>query len=250
MSSAYHLLRTILYLIPMISVHTVVFGGSSLVCTLILRNARWGYRCAQLWGYMILVTTGVRVEVRGREHLVAGATYVFVANHQSIYDIPVLFWHVPHQLRIIAKSQLGWFPFLGWYLRCGGNLLVDRAHPDRAKILNAWRTLLQQGLSLIVFAEGTRSADGRVAKFRVGSFLQALQTGTPIVPLSISGTLAVMRKGHLTTRPGDVVLTIHPPVVTDTGEWKTETADARRLAEHVRRMVMSAVDVAEPASRP
>jgi 1-acyl-sn-glycerol-3-phosphate acyltransferase len=247
--STYHLLRTIFYLIPTIALYTLVLGGVAVASTVLLRNGRLGYTCARLWAFMVLITTGVHVEVHGKEHLVPGATYIFVSNHQSIYDIPVVFWHVPSQLRIIAKSSLGWVPIMGWYLRSGGNLLVDRANPDRQKILNAWRGLVAQGLSLIVFAEGTRSRDGRVAPFKAGSFLLALEAGLPIVPVSISGTRAVMRKGYMTTRPGHVVLTIHPPVATNTGEWKVEIRDARRLAERVRQVVLSAVDTVAPSDR-
>jgi 1-acyl-sn-glycerol-3-phosphate acyltransferase len=246
----YHLLRTVFYLIPTIAVYTVVLGGLAVTSTILLRNGRLGYLFARLWAFMVLKTTGVHVEVHGKERLVPGATYIFVSNHQSIYDIPVLFWHVPYQLRIIAKAQLGWIPIMGWYLRSGGNLLVNRANPDRQGILNAWRGLVAKGLSLIVFAEGTRSIDGRVGRFKAGSFLLALQAGLPIVPVSISGTRAVMRKGYMTTRPGHVVLTIHAPVTTTTGEWKVDIADARHLAERVRQVVVSGLDAAQPSDRP
>ena len=102
------------------------------------------------------MTTGVRVEVRGLEQLTPGATYVFVANHQSIYDIPVLFASLPFQLRIIAKESLGRFPFLGWHLRRTGHMLVDRRRPNRAAIFAWARSLPARGLSLIVFPEGTQ----------------------------------------------------------------------------------------------
>ena len=166
------------------------------------------------WSWLILVTTGVRVEVRGLDRLVPDTTYVFVSNHQSIYDIPVLFGSLPFQLRIIAKAALGNFPFLGWHLRRTGHMLVDRQRPDRARIFAWARSLPGRGLSLIVFPEGTRSRDGRVGPFKAGSLMPAVQAGIPIVPLSLVGSRHVMRKGELTTRPGDVVLVVHDPVPT------------------------------------
>ena len=133
-----------------------------------------------------------------------GTTYVFVSNHQSIYDTPVIFASVPAQLRIIAKESLARFPVLGWHLRRGGHLFVDRRHPDPAGILRRWRALVSEGLSLLIYAEGTRSRDGHVARFKGGSFLLAIQAGLPIVPLSVIGTRQVMPKDRLRTEPADV----------------------------------------------
>jgi 1-acyl-sn-glycerol-3-phosphate acyltransferase len=196
---------------------------------------------------LILATTGVRVRVEGLERLVPGTTYVFVANHQSIYDIPIIFANVPFQLRITAKQSLGSFPFLGWHLRRSGHLLVDRRNPDRVGILRAWRALLDQGLSLIVFPEGTRSPDGRVGRFKAGSFLLALEVGLPIVPISVVGSRFVMRKRQLTTRPGDVMLRIHPIVTVKDADWKPTIRAARELAAKVRAMIASDVEAQERA---
>ena len=156
----------------------------------------------------------MRVDVRGLEHVVPGRTYVFVSNHQSIYDIPILFWSIPFQLRIIAKESLGRFPFLGWHLRRTGHMLVDRSRPDRSAIFRWASSLTSRGLSLIVFPEGTRSRDGRVRRFKGGSFYLALEAGLPVVPLSVTGSRHVMLKGRLATYPGHVTLTVHPPIDT------------------------------------
>ena len=133
---------------------------------------------------MILATTGVHVDVSGLERLESDRAYVFVANHQSIYDIPIVFWSLPYQIRIIAKESLGRFPFLGWHLRRTGHMLVDRRHPNRTAIFGRASKLMKDGLSLIVFPEGTRSRDGRVAPFKGGSFYLALEAELPVVPIS------------------------------------------------------------------
>src|SRR5207245_6002502 len=132
--------------------------------------------------------------------------------HHSIYDIPVLVASLPFQLRIVAKASLARFPVLGWHLRRGGDLFVDRRHPDRAGILKRWRSLVSDGLSLIIFAEGTRSWDGVVARFKAGSFLLAIEAGLPIVPLAVVGTRQVMPKGRLRTEPALVRLIVHDPI--------------------------------------
>ncbi|MCX6551576.1 MAG: lysophospholipid acyltransferase family protein, partial [Acidobacteria bacterium] len=172
----------------------------------------------------------------------------FVSNHQSIYDIPVIFWSLPFQLRITAKESLGSFPFLGWHLRRTGHLLVDRRNPDRPGILRRWRELLSEGLSLIIFPEGTRSPDGRVGRFKAGSFLLAIEAGLPVVPISIDGTRFVMPKGQLTTSPGAATLVVHPPIQTRDGAWQPHVEDARRLAAQVQQVISAEVEKAERAA--
>jgi 1-acyl-sn-glycerol-3-phosphate acyltransferase len=245
---SFHLLRTVFWLIPAIAVYTIVLGTMSLASTVLGGHGQFAHRCAQWWSWLILATTGVRVSVEGLEQLTPGTTYVFVANHQSIYDIPVLFASVPFQLRIIAKESLGRFPFLGWHLRRSGHMLVDRRRPDRQGIF-AWATSLpSRGLSLIVFPEGTRSRDGVVAPFKAGSFFPAVQTGIAIVPLSVVGSRHVMRKGELTTRPGDVRLVVHPPMAL-TADPEPTPDTMRDLAARVREIVRQPVDAEARAGR-
>ena len=185
---------------------------------------------------MILATTGVHVDVSGLERLDSDRAYVFVANHQSIYDIPIVFWSLPYQIRIIAKESLGRFPFLGWHLRRTGHILVDRRHPNRAAIFGrAWK-LMKDGLSLIVFPEGTRSRDGRVAPFKGGSFYLALEAELPVVPISIVGSRHVMLKGRLATYPGRVKLIVHAPIDT-TGLAGGDPRAARAFAARVREVI-------------
>jgi 1-acyl-sn-glycerol-3-phosphate acyltransferase len=233
----FHWWRTVLFLIPAIAIYTMVLGTLSVASSLIDRRGYFAHWCARAWSWLILATTGVTVHLEGLERLELSRTYVFVSNHQSIYDIPVVFASLPFQLRIIAKESLGSFPFLGWHLRRTGHLLVDRRNPDRAGILRKWKTLVDDGLSLIIFPEGTRSRDGVVAPFKAGSFLLAVEAQLPLVPVSIDGSRFVMRKGRLMTCPGHVRLVVHPPIET-TGR---SVRDARSLAERVRQVVAGPV---------
>jgi 1-acyl-sn-glycerol-3-phosphate acyltransferase len=236
----YHWWRTVFYLIPAISLYTIVLGTASIVSSLFDRRGHFAHRCARAWSWLILKTTGVRVRVDGLERIAPGTTYVFVSNHQSIYDIPVIFASLPCQLRIIAKASLAKFPVLGWHLRRGGHLFVDRQNPDRAGILERWRALVKDGLSLIIFAEGTRSFDGVVARFKAGSFLLALEAGLPIVPIAVIGTRHVMQKGRLRTEPGDVQLVVHEPIYPAALESPT-IRDAKALADRVHAIVAGTV---------
>jgi 1-acyl-sn-glycerol-3-phosphate acyltransferase len=237
----YHWWRTVFFLIPAISVYTIVLGAASIVSSVFDHRGYFAHGCARAWSWLILKTTGVSVTIEGLERITPGTTYVFVSNHQSIYDIPVLFASLPYQLRIIAKESLARFPVLGWHLRRGGHLFVDRRHPDRAGILTRWRALVSEGLSLIIFAEGTRSRDGRVARFKGGSFLLAIEAALPIVPLAVIGTRQVMPKGRLRTEPAHVLLIVHDPIRPP--ETGTPTArDAKALANRVHDVVAATVD--------
>lgn len=241
----YHWWRTVFFLIPAITVYTVVLGALSLASTVFDRRGHLAHACARRWSRLILTTTGVRVTIEGLDRVTPGTTYLFVSNHQSIYDIPVIFSSLPYQLRIIAKKSLSLFPVLGWHLKRGGHLFVDRRNPNRAGILKRWRALVSEGLSLIIFAEGTRSWDGRVARFKAGSFLLAIEAGLPIVPLAVVGTRRVMPKGRLRTEPADVRLIVHAPIQVPVISAPTPQ-DAKALADRVHAIVAATVDLHQP----
>jgi 1-acyl-sn-glycerol-3-phosphate acyltransferase len=238
----YHWWRTVFFLIPAITLYTIILGAASLVSSLFDRRGFLAHKCARAWSWLILKTTGVRVDVEGIDRITPGTTYIFVANHQSHYDTPIVFASVPFQLRIIAKASLARFPVLGWHLKRGGHLFVDRQRPDRAGILGRWRALVSEGLSLIIYAEGTRSTDGHVAKFKAGSFLLAMEAGLPIVPLAVVGTRRVMPKGRLRTEPADVMLVIHDPIQPPGLDAPT-IHDAKMLAERVHQIVARTVEM-------
>lgn len=231
----FHWWRTVFFLIPAIGVYTIVLGTISLASSLFDRSGRFAHKCARAWSWMILKTTGVTVDATGLDRVPRGTSYVFASNHQSIYDIPVLFWTIDFELRILAKASLGAFPFLGWHLARTGHVLVDRKNPG-ADLFRQVRTLMQSGYSLFVFPEGTRSPDGTLARFRAGTFMMAIEAGLPIVPVAIDGSRFVMPKNQLTTSPGHVRVEVLDPI--PTAGRKPE--EARQVA----RVVQDAVDAA------
>ena len=232
----FHWWRTVFWLIPAISVYTIVLGMLSLASMLIDRRGRLAHGCARAWSRWILGTTGVRVDARGLDRVERDRSYIFVSNHQSIYDIPVLFASIPAQLRIIAKASLGTFPVIGWHLRWTGHLLVDRKRAGVTALGQVAR-MIERGDSLIVFPEGTRSRDGRVARFKRGLFLLAIEAGADLVPVAVGGTRHVMLKGRLMTCPGDVSVVVHDPIPT-AGLTRDDVA---RLAEQARSVIAATV---------
>ena len=230
----FHWWRTVFYLIPAVSLYTIVLGTLSLLSTLVDRTGDLGHRCARAWSWLILKTSGVEVAVEGLERLDPSRSYVFAANHQSIYDIPIVFASLPFQLRILSKDSIGRVPFLGWHLRWTGHVLVDRAKPG-AGVVKKMARLVAQGHSLIVFPEGTRSTDGSVARFKGGSFMIALHAGLPVVPITLVGSRHVMFRGDVTVRPGRVMLIVHDPIETS----GVSREAAREFATSVRDIVAS-----------
>lgn len=237
----FHWWRTVFWLIPAIAVYTIALGTFSIGSSLFESRGYFAHWCARTWSRLILATTGVRVQVRGLDRLEPGKTYVFVANHQSIYDIPVLFASLPYQLRIIAKDSLGRFPFLGWHLSRTGHLLVNRRKHDPRRVFNWANGLTSKGLSLIVFPEGTRSRTGFLGAFKGGSLYPAVQAGLPIVPISVAGSRHVMQKGRLMTCPGEVEVVVHDPIPTIAAA-EPDIRAVRALAVRVRKIIAPPVE--------
>ena len=229
-------LKTVCVLIPAISIYTIVCGSISLLSTIVDRTGDFAHRCARVWAWLILRTSGVDVAVSGLERLDRSRSYVFAANHQSIYDIPIVFTALPFQLRIVAKQSLGRIPFMGWHLHLAGHLLVDRSRPG-AGVVKKMARLVGEHHSLIVFPEGTRSADGVIQRFKGGSFALAVEAGLPVVPITIVGSRHIMTKGQLTVRSGKVNVTIHDPMETA----NVARDGVREMADRVRDVVMTAV---------
>ena len=232
----FHWWRTVFWLIPAITVYTAVLGAVSLGSSLLDRTGNMAHQCARTWSWLVLATTGVNICVVGLDRVPRHGVYIFVSNHQSIYDIPILFSALPFQLRIIAKASLGLFPVLGWHLRYTGHLLLDRARTG-ARTLTQVACLMKRGHSLIVFPEGTRSRDGRVGRFKGGLFLMAVEAGLPIVPVAVIGSRHVMLKGRLMTCPGDVEVVVHDPISTHA----LSRDDVRALADRARDIVNETV---------
>lgn len=231
----FHWWRTVFFLIPAITVYTIVLGVVSLTSVVFGGRGEFAHTCARWWSWLILRTTGVEVEAIGLERIDPRGAAVYVSNHQSIYDIPILFWTLPVDLRILAKKSLGQFPFLGWHLSRAGHVLVDRKSPG-PEVFAAVGRILRERVSLLVFPEGTRSADGRVGRFRGGVFHMAIAAGLPIVPVAVRRSRFVMRKGRLMTCPGHVSVEVFAPIVT-TGRPLSE---ARSLATEVRDLIVRA----------
>jgi 1-acyl-sn-glycerol-3-phosphate acyltransferase len=216
---------------------TVGLGVPSALSGVVDRSGRTPYRLARIWGRLCLRTWGVRVEVRGAEHVPAGPA-VYAANHGSALDIPILFGYLPAEFRIIHKRSLYLAPIVGQYLYLGGHIGVHRGRPFEARrSLERAAARIRGGTSVAVFPEGTRSPDAAVRPFKRGSFVIAIQAGVPVVPVSLSGVKDVAPHGLLFARPGTVTLTVHAPQPT----LGLAADDAHGLAQRVHEAVSGAL---------
>lgn len=170
----------------------------------------WGMRIVRL-GVRV---AGVRVRVLGRENIPAGRACIFMSNHLSNLDAPVLLPDVPWMTSVFIKRELMKIPLLGTAMRMGRYVPVSRGHrrEDAVRSVEAAKGALDAGLHITVFPEGTRSLDGRLLPFKKGAFFLAAETGAPMVPVAIYGTAGMMPKGSLKIVPGDAVVRFLPAV--------------------------------------
>jgi 1-acyl-sn-glycerol-3-phosphate acyltransferase len=156
---------------------------------------------------------GVRVVVIGREQLQAEKTYVFLSNHASNLDPPILIPLIPRRTSVLVKKELFRIPILGRAMRMASLVPVDRSNRDAAVAsLRRAAQVLRQGISMTIFVEGTRSADGRLLPFKKGPFYLAMDAAVEVVPVTIAGTHELMPKTRMSIRPGTVTVTFHPAV--------------------------------------
>ncbi|HEX8719193.1 MAG TPA: lysophospholipid acyltransferase family protein [Pyrinomonadaceae bacterium] len=201
---------------PLVALYTVLMGTLSLACSPFDRRGRGQHWCASTWSRMIARTALLRVRVRGGEHLRAGESYVFLSTHQSWMDIPVMLGYLPSQLRIAAKREVFLIPFLGWHMRRAGYIPINRGSTaESIESLRRAARALGGGVSAFLFPEGTRSRDGSLQPLKKGGFRLALESGLPVVPVTIVGTRGAMPRGSLALRAGRVEMHIAPPVPTD-----------------------------------
>lgn len=164
---------------------------------------------------MIARTALLDVRVRGAERLRAGESYVFLSTHQSWMDIPVMLGYLPAQLRIAAKREVFLIPFLGWHMQRSGQIPINRGSTaDSIESLRLAARRLGGGVSAFLFPEGTRTRDGSLQPLKKGGFRLALESGLPVVPVTIVGTRAAMPRGSMVLRAGPVEMHLDPPLPT------------------------------------
>jgi 1-acyl-sn-glycerol-3-phosphate acyltransferase len=197
------------------------------------------HRIANLWARMLLWLANTKVDVIGAEQVRTDRPHIFMANHQSDFDILIVLAHIPGQFRWIAKKELFKIPIFGKAMRNAGYIEIDRQDHEKAmKSLAEAAQKIREGKSVVTFPEGTRSKDGKVGPFKHGMFHLAIKSGAPIVPISISGAREIMPKHSLRVKPGRVTMVIHPQVEVRGYTFRTRA----ELIERVRNTIVEQVE--------
>lgn len=167
----------------------------------------------RLFAKVFLPMTGIDLHVTGLERCVRGKNYIVCSNHQGLFDIFSLMAVLPFPLRFVSKPSYFKIPFVGWGMRGSGHIEITRTDKIKDReTLDQMVPLAKAGVTFVMFPEGTRTRDGTIGPFKYGAFYLAIQSGRPILPITIRGSFERMRKGKLLPIPGLIQLSIHPAI--------------------------------------
>lgn len=225
----------IVFLLAWVPLSSIVYGILCILARIISQKLARTVSIA--WCRHLSILSSVKVVTKGMEKLDMSKNYIFVANHESYYDIVVLYISLPFNMVFIARRNLFFIPVWGWALGLVGHIPVDIRKPQKAQasMKQAIHIINKKKYSIFGFPEGTRSYTGEIAEFKLGLFSLALKTGINIVPVAIKGAREVLPRGSLMLQPGTVHLYISEPV--DVKQYKN--TDKFMLAQRTKEIILS-----------
>lgn len=202
--------------------------------TFITGDIRLLYRMFMIGCWVGVRLTGVRVQTVGLDKLDPARTYIFMSNHVSNLDPPIITPLIPRRTSVMVKKELLTYPILGRAMRMGSMVPVDRGNRDAGiESVRISKQVVQKGLNMTIYVEGHRSFDGKLLPFKKGPFYLAMECGVPVVPITITGTHYLMPKGRFAIKPGTATVIFHTPI-------EPKTFGGREcLMEKVRRVIES-----------
>lgn len=220
--------------VPILLIVTILCALLMIVSSMLGFSRGMGYWPGVIWGRLFCLLSGVRVVVRGREHIKSKRSYVFVANHQGAYDIFAIYGYLGHNFRWMMKKALEKIPLVGYSCRVAGHIYVDNRNPAAVReTMQTAEKRLAGNMSVVVFPEGSRTLDGHMHAFRRGAYMLAVEFGLPVVPITIDGAYDVMKRTAKLPRPGKIILTIHKPITVKEGEQHDLAYLMERSAEAI-----------------
>jgi 1-acyl-sn-glycerol-3-phosphate acyltransferase len=243
-------LRSYLFFDPLIYAYTIFLGIISLFCSLFDKKGRVQHRLATLWSWLILKTTVSPLTVRGLEKIDTSKPHLYVVNHLSAMDIPMLFVGLPFQFRIVAKKELFRYPFVGWHLKRSGQVRIDQQNPSASigSLKSAVKTL-KDGMPLIIFPEGGRSSTGQVKPFLPGAFFLAIKAKVDIVPMALVGSYEMLPMNTFHIRPRSLELLVGDAIDVSQANLHDMPAIAEHAKAAVENLYYSRALVPDPRKR-
>ena len=210
------------------------FGSLAILSYLLDRKGEMAHVCARLWGKVCLLADGIHVRIEGLEQVPDKGPYIFMSNHQGSYDIFALMGRLPYQFKWLSKKEIFSIPIIGWAMSAAGYISIDRENAREAlKAIEEASRRIREGTNIIIFPEGTRSADGKLLPFKKGGFTLALRAMVPVVPIGIYGSSALQPKGSsLPGKKGVIYIDIGDPIILEGMDrsQKTRVMDDVRTA--------------------
>jgi len=227
-----------LFILPLLITSTFACGMLAIVTSLFF-TPRAGGIFAVAWARINSFFTPMTVNVIGVENIEPGMSYVIAANHQSLYDIYVLYGWLGVDFKWVMKKELEKVPVLGLACKALGHIFIDRSDSKGAvDTINAAKTKIANGTSVLFFPEGTRSGDGKMREFKKGAFRMALDLKIPVLPVTINGTKNILPKNSLDLMPGGVTMIIHKPIPVKNDDEENVT----RLMNETRMIINASLD--------
>lgn len=225
------------FMIPVIVAITIITGLVTVIGAMLFGSRWWGYWPPMIWARLCCWATLVRVRVKGRENIDPKTSYVFVANHQGAYDIFAIYGFLGHNFKWLMKIGLRKFPVIGISCAAAGHIFVDNSSPTAVRhTMEQAEKVLKDGMSVVVFPEGSRTRTGKMRSFRKGAYQLAMEFHLPVVPITIDGAYDVLPRGKWLPRWGTIRLIIHKPVTPPANE-----ADRQRVIDESYAAVQSAL---------
>jgi 1-acyl-sn-glycerol-3-phosphate acyltransferase len=227
-------------------VATAVVFLPVMVSALLSPTGNLAFTLSQAWAWVMLKTTGCRICVRGRERIQRGRSYVIISNHQSQFDSLALVLGLKVQFRWVIKKELLKIPLFGYALYASRNVFIDRSDTRSAmRSVREGIRRLPPGVSVLFFAEGTRSLDGRIQEFKKGGFVAALEGGLPVLPVTVNGSRRILPKKSLVFHPGRMEVVLGEPI--ETRGTTRENLD--ELVRKTREVIVANFDPDYPGPR-
>ena len=192
---------------------SLVYSAVSCIAGFIDVTGNLAHRCLIQLARVSLAAAGLRIHITGLERLDTNRSYIFMPNHASFLDILLLLAYLPHNFRFIIKKEFFAVPLVGWALYKCGNIPMDRENPWKAlRSLRRSADLLNDGVSIVVFPEGTRSRNGKIQEFKTALFILPIRSRTPVVPVLIEGTFDALKRGSILLYPFPLKMTFYDPI--------------------------------------